>query len=119
MRPKSLMPLKQSRCLCLSRSWQTKMGASLGGCHAPLRSALQKAQLHQIGLDYIHNRIGFLTDRGRNRIQAHWAAAIFFDNGAQHASIELVATEAAVVRAVRQQTRRDTTIVATRKPSTR
>ena len=36
-----------------------------------------------------------------------------------HASIELVATEAAVVRAVRQQTRRDTTIVATRKPSTR
>ncbi len=60
------------------------------GGNAALRRTVEETKLQQIRLYDIHDGLGLLADGRRNRVQPHRAAVIFFDNGFQHATIDLV-----------------------------
>src|SRR5574341_1273756 len=54
------------------------------------RRAVEKTQLKQIGLVYIHDCIGFFADGGGNRLQADGPAAEFVDNRMHHPAVDVV-----------------------------
>src|SRR5512138_3020444 len=63
------------------------------GRDASLSRSVQEAELEEIGLDYVHDRILLLTDRGGDGIQADRSATVFVDDRLEHAAVEVVQTE--------------------------
>ena len=60
------------------------------GRDASLRRAVQKAELQEVWLDHVHDRVLLFADGGSNRVQANWSAAIFFDDRPEHAAIHII-----------------------------
>ena len=50
----------------------------------------QEAQLHQVRLVHILQRNGLLADGGGQCVQPHRAAAVVFDDGAEHTAVHIV-----------------------------
>ncbi len=69
------------------------MLACAGRYHAAARGALKKADLQQIRLVYIFDRLAFFTDRSGYRIQSDRAALKAENNGAEHFMVDFVQTE--------------------------
>ena len=63
-----------------------------GGTAAP-GGAGQKAHLHQVGLTQVLQRHGLLAQRRRQRFQAHRAAVVHLNDGAEQAAVQLVQTQ--------------------------
>ncbi|CDN43722.1 hypothetical protein BN871_DJ_00040 [Paenibacillus sp. P22] len=59
----------------------------------PSRSPLQEADLHEIRLVHILDRLAFLADRRCDRVQAYGAAAIVGDHRLQHLVVDPVESE--------------------------
>ncbi len=47
-------------------------------------------QLEQVGFDHVHDRIRLFADRGGDGIQADRPAVVFFDDGQQHAAVDII-----------------------------
>ena len=63
-------------------------------CDAPpARCAADKSQLHEVGLINILNGYGFLSDGGGERVYSDRSSAVKFDDGLQHAAIDIIQTQ--------------------------
>ena len=57
---------------------------------AAARRAVEEADLQQVGLVDVLDRVGLLADRGRQRVHAHRAAAELLDDREQQLAVDLV-----------------------------
>ncbi len=76
------------------------------GRDPPARRAVDKTKLQQVRLVNIHDRIGFLADRGGDGFQADRPALEFLDDGAQHAAVDVVQAERIDVQQIERLTQR-------------
>ena len=66
---------------------------SKGSDAAATGCAGQKAQLHQVGLVHIFQCDGLFTNGGGQGFKTYRAAAVIFDNGGEHSSVDGVKTQ--------------------------
>src|SRR5688500_821974 len=63
------------------------------GRDASLSGAVEEAKLEEIWLDDVHDRVLLLTDRSSDGVQADRTAAVFLDDGFEHATVDIVQTK--------------------------
>ena len=68
------------------------MQVGVAGGHASACRAHHVTLLYQVGLDDIHDRVGFFADRSGDRLQPDGAAVELLDDGLQDPSVHLVQT---------------------------
>src|SRR5437667_12818817 len=68
--------------LCCLLLWQFDAEVRVGVArrHAAARRALQEADLHQVRLVDVHERVGLLRDRGGDRLDADRATVVLLDD---------------------------------------
>ena len=81
---------EQSRLLAGLRVRLAQVLVGPPGRHPAARRAVEEAELQQVRLDHIHDRVRLLAQRGRDRLQPHRPAAKVADDAAQHRPVQRV-----------------------------
>ncbi len=85
---------------------QAQVGERRGGRHPPARRALDQAQLEQIGLVDVLDRVLLLADRDRERREPDRAAAELLADRAQDLAVEAVEAELVDLEQLERRVRR-------------
>src|SRR6185503_17455966 len=96
--PRSFMTPSLFKERALPRSWRwtrrqlSKMSICLARDAPAAGLAGDEADLQQIGLDDLGQRLGVVVDGGGDGLDAHRSTTIYVDDGLQEAPVELVET---------------------------
>ena len=85
--------LEQPALLRLLRVVDVKVIIRVARRHASSRRPVEKAELKQVGLDDVHDRVRLFADRGGDGFEAYGPALELANDHFEHATVDLVEAE--------------------------